>query len=85
MQAALASVSPLDLVEALPTESVYYIFQADNDESVSKTMHSDRFVAKMKETHRIMYYVVPNSGHCDLTEEMQQRYDEHVLRAALGE
>ena len=81
LQEALKSASPLDLVEKMPVNSKYYIFHCGEDKSVNKEKHSDRFVDKMEEKHNIHYYSVPNKGHCDLTDEMWNLYNEHIVRS----
>ncbi len=75
MQEALESGSPLHLAERMP-DSEYYIFHCEADKSVNKQKHSDRFVAKMRESRRVTYYTVPGRGHCDLTDDMRARYNE---------
>ena len=70
---ALQSASPLHLVENLPDIS-YSIFHCEADQAVNKAIHSDRFVEQLQKKHRVAYYPVPGRGHCDLTEEMWQKY-----------
>lgn len=79
LQEALKSASPLDLVDKMPVNSKYYIFHCEEDKAVNKQKHSDRFVDAMKENHNIHYYAVPDRGHCDLTDEMQNLYNEHII------
>lgn len=79
LQEALKSASPLDLVDKMPVNSKYYIFHCEEDNAVNKQKHSDRFVEKMEEKHNIHYYAVPNRGHCDLTDEMRNLYNEHIV------
>lgn len=81
MEEALRSASPLHLVDNMPSKSNYYIFHCEEDRSVNKQRHSDRFVEKMQEKHSISYYAVPGRGHCDLTEEMWEKYFECILRS----
>lgn len=78
---ALRSLSPLHLVDKLPKESKYYIFHCDKDGAVNKEKHSDRFVEKMKESHTLEYFVVPGRGHCDLTPEMWDKYNECIINS----
>ena len=63
--------------------SKYYIFHCMKDTSVNKQKHSDRFVEKMKEKHDIVYYSVPDRGHCDLTDEMTKLYNKHIESSIL--
>lgn len=81
LQEALESASPLHLVDKMPKESDYYIFHCEEDEAVNKQEHSDRFVEAMKEKHNIAYYAVPDRGHCDLTDEMRDLYNTHIIKS----
>lgn len=81
LQEALESASPIHLVDKMPKASKYYIFHCEEDKSVNKQKHSDRFVEKMKAEHNISYYAVPERGHCDLTEEMRELYNNCVINA----
>lgn len=80
---ALESASPYHLTEKMP-DAAYYIFHCEADGAVNKQKHSDRFVEKMKADHRITYYAVPDRGHCDLTPEMRQKYNEAIISSILG-
>lgn len=80
LEEALMTASPLHLAETMPNVK-YYIFHCDADKAVNKEMHSDRFVAKLKENHDVTYYIVPGRGHCDLTEEMWALYTECILKS----
>ena len=44
-----------------------------------------KIVEKMKADHHITYYAVPDRGHCDLTPEMRQKYNEAIIFSILGE
>ena len=72
LEEALRSASPMHL--ELPAATEYTIFHCEEDQAVNKQIHSDRLVEKLSPTHRIHYYPVPGRGHCDLTEEMWQKY-----------
>ena len=78
LEEALESASPIHLVSRLSTETKYYVFHCGADELVNKERHSDRFVEKMKEHHDIVYFEVPGRGHCDLTDEMREKYMECI-------
>ena len=79
LQEALSSASPLHLVDKIPENSKYYIFHCEEDKAVNKQKHSDCFVEKMKEKHNIIYYAIPDRGHCDLTDEMKKLYNKHIV------
>ena len=83
LQEALKSASPLDLVDKMPTASQYCVFHCEEDKSVNKQQHSDRFVAAMQKKHRILYHAVPGRGHCDLTDDMRELYYRHIETAIL--
>lgn len=81
MKNAMCSASPLHLVSKMPTESKYFIFHCEKDEAVNKQKHSDRLVEKLSCDHTIEYYSVPERGHCDLTQEMQEKYHECIFKS----
>ena len=83
MQSALESASPVHLVGKMP-DSAYSIFHCEADMAVNKQKHSDVFVEKMKAKHTIQYFAVPERGHCDLTPEMWQAYNDAILRSIKG-
>ncbi len=80
---ALKTVSPLELIKKLPVSSKYYIFHGEEDKAVNKQKHSDRFVEKMKEQHNILYYPVPNKGHCQLTDEMAEIFYKNIISSII--
>lgn len=80
---ALRSLSPLHLTDKLPNKARYYIFHCEKDGAVNKEKHSDRLVEKMKNSHTIEYFTVPDRGHCDLTPEMWEKYHECAICAVL--
>lgn len=80
----LARYSPLHLVVAMP-KIPYTIFHCTADLAVNKDLHSDRFVAAMKETgHSITYHTVEGRGHCDLTPDMWECFFSTVIEATQG-
>ena len=80
LEEAMRTASPLHIVDNLPTDSEYFIFHCEEDKSVNKQKHSDRFVEKLKINHKTEYYAVPERGHCDLTDEMRAKYNECILK-----
>ena len=80
MENALRSASPLHLVDIMPKKAAYYIFHCEEDQAVSKQIHSDRFVEMLRQNHNVQYHCVPGRGHCDLTEEMWQSYHACALQ-----
>ena len=56
---------------------------SEEDQAVNKQIHSDRLVDRLSQTHRIRYYPVPGRGHCDLTEEMWQKYHQCAVDAIM--
>lgn len=75
---AMEQTSPLHLVPEMP-DIPYLIFGATADTAVSMPAHSDKFVAAMKERGLgIEYYILPDRGHCDMTEEAIDRYHEFI-------
>ena len=83
LEEALRSASPLHLIHKMPQESAYYIFHCEEDKSVNKQMHSDRFVAMLQQQHTAHYYAVPERGHCDLTDDMRSLYNTHIVDSIL--
>lgn len=64
MEAALRAHSPLHQAAEMP-KIPYYIVHGDADASVSKPLHSDRFVAAMRGAGReVRYREVPGMTHC---------------------
>lgn len=81
LQTALRSASPLHLVADMP-KIPYHLFHCSYDQAVNMERHSVRFVSAMREAgHEITLDVVPDRGHCDLTEEMHARYRQYCLAA----
>lgn len=80
----LAKASPLHLAEEMPLVQ-YHIFHCDKDQAVNLEKHSARFVEKMRAAqHRITFDIVPDKGHCNLTEEMYLKFREYVVSAVLN-
>ena len=84
LQMAMQSASPIHLVDRLPTQTDYYIFHCEQDLAVNKQQHSDRFVLKMRQSHKIEYFAVPDRGHCALTREMRQLFYACIIAAFDG-
>lgn len=81
IEQALQTASPLHLVEQMP-KVTYHIFHCEQDEAVNIHSHSEKFVMAMKGLgHRITFDIVPDRGHCDLTEEMRQRFAQYCMDA----
>ena len=80
MEKALKTASPLHLAEQMP-DVKYYIFHCDEDKAVNKEQHSDRFVARLKQNHDVCYHTVKGRGHCDLTDEMRQLYNQYIINS----
>ena len=78
----LARFSPLHLAEKMP-DAAYTIFHCDSDKAVNKQAHSDKFVAAMAH-RRVNYYTVPGMGHCQLTPDMAERFDQAEIDAILN-
>lgn len=83
LQEVLESASPYHLTEKMP-DSTYYIFHCEADLAVNKQKHSDRFVNKMTGKRKVTYYAVPERGHCDLTPEMWQSYNDAIITSITG-
>lgn len=75
---ALRSASPIHLVDEMP-DIPYCIFHCEEDRAVNKQKHSDVFVEAMSREHRIDYYAVPERGHCDLSPEMSELFQQKIL------
>lgn len=84
VEQALQTASPLHLAENMP-DVQYHIFHCDEDKSVNKEKHSDRFVAKLKQKHAVTYDIVPGRGHCDLTDEMKDLYNQYIIQSITKE
>ncbi|MBE6613268.1 MAG: hypothetical protein E7632_12340 [Ruminococcaceae bacterium] len=82
MEDILPRYSPLHLVDKMP-DADYTIFHCEEDKSVNKQLHSDKFVAAMAH-RRVEYIPVPGRGHGQLTDEMWERYYNTVKNAILN-
>lgn len=79
LEDALRAISPLHLVERMP-KADYHFFHCEEDSMVGKALHSDVFVAAMRERgHQVSYDTVPGRDHCDLTEPMRELYAKYIL------
>ena len=78
---AMRSVSPMHLIDQMPTQANYCIFHCIEDKMVNKQKHSDRFVEKMREHHHIQYFAVPERRHCDFTGEILEKYNTCILKS----
>lgn len=84
---AMEAHSPLHLARKGDMPRVpYTIFHCEQDMSVNKQRHSDELVPHLQKcAQSISYYAVPDKGHCDLTLEMWEKFDQAVLCAIRGE
>ena len=81
-QDALEAHSPMHLAKELP-DIPYHIFHCTDDKSVNIDDHSRKFVGKMRSLgHDITFDTVEGRGHCDLTEEMKNKYLAYVIKEA---
>ena len=82
MEKALEAHSPLHLAESLP-DIPYHVFHCTDDKSVNIDKHSRRFVDKMRSLGRdITFDIVEGRGHCELTDEMKNKYLTYVAQEA---
>jgi|GEM_PF-390768 len=78
---ALKAHSPLHQVDFMP-DVPYHIFHCEEDKSVNKGMHSDKMVPALRNAGRnVTYDTIPGRGHCNLTQEMWDKYQDFVLSA----
>jgi dipeptidyl aminopeptidase/acylaminoacyl peptidase len=64
---AMKKYSPLHLAPTMP-DTKYYIFHCDRDKSVNLALHSEKFVAAMKECGKdVELEIIRDRGHCKLT------------------
>lgn len=60
----------------------YTVFHCDQDKAVNIESHSEKFVKKMQESgFDVSYTIVPGRGHCDLPQEMWERFWTYTLDA----
>ena len=78
----LKTASPLHLAQSGRMPDIEYtIFHCTADEAVNKQDHSDRFVPVLRKHLQkgfADYIAVPDRGHCQLTDEMWEKYFEAV-------
>lgn len=78
---AMESLSPLHQVKNLP-DIPYLIVHCEADKSVNLEKHSEKMVAAMRQAGKnLVYYSVPERGHCDLTPEYWDIYREFIFNA----
>lgn len=71
---ALESYSPLHLAPTMPRIK-YFIFHCSADTAVNIDKHSRRLVNAMQaQNFDISFTVVPDKGHCDLGDDIYQKY-----------
>ncbi|MBQ9133073.1 MAG: prolyl oligopeptidase family serine peptidase [Clostridia bacterium] len=76
----LKTRSPLHLVDKLPRVP-YYVFHCNKDTAVNIDMHSEKLVAAMRAAgHTVTYHIVPDRGHCSLTDEAKALFAEYVCK-----
>ena len=83
LEEAVLTVSPIHLIDKMP-DIPYYVFCGEEDKIISKKKHSDQFVQKMRESHRITYYEIPEMGHCNLPEDMKLLYRQIAVDSLLN-
>ena len=80
--AALRAHSPLAAVEGFK-DIVYFVYQAEEDKAVSKTLHGDRFVEaaakRAKGPLKLTYVVGKGCGHCQMSEADLEAYENAVF------
>ena len=79
LESALKSASPLHLIDTLPKKTNYIVFHCDKDGAVNINKHSEKFVNELSKTRDVKFYIVKDRDHCDLSEEMEQKYLEEIL------
>ena len=84
LEAALRSISPIDLVDRMP-DIPYSIFHGECDKAVDLQMHSARFFEKMKANGKnITLTRIPMAGHCQLVPPFENEYLEIAKSAILA-
>ena len=80
--AALRAHSPLASVEGFK-DIAYFVYQAEEDKAVSKTLHGDRFVEaaakRAKGPLKLTYVVGKGCGHCQMSESDLEAYENAVF------
>ena len=74
LEDALKSCSPLHLASFLPEKTGYVIFHCEDERAVNISQHSEKFVEKMSKARNVPFYRVPGRDHCDLDDEMYEKY-----------
>lgn len=78
LEDAMKTASPMHLVNEMP-DVPYLILHCDKDMAVNKEKHSDRLVQKLSEKHNVTYVEVPDRGHCDLSPEAKEIYEDFMI------
>lgn len=81
LEEALKSISPLHIADKMP-KIEYHIFHCNKDMAVNISAHSEKFVKKMQDKkHNITFDIVDGRGHCDLTLDMQRKFENYVVES----
>ena len=79
LEEALETASPLHLASTMP-HIPYTIFHCEKDMAVNIDIHSKKLIETMVDFD-VNFYEVKGRGHCDLTEEMKEKYIEAICQA----
>ena len=80
LREALESASPLHLADRLPKNTAYCFFHCEEDKSVNIDKHTKTLLKKIEDTLHPIFYSVPGRGHCDLTDEMWEKYHQQIIQ-----
>jgi dipeptidyl aminopeptidase/acylaminoacyl peptidase len=68
-------LSQVDRMPKIP----YFIVHCDKDEAIDIEKHASPWVKAMHEKgHDVTYLVVPDRGHCDITPEARQTFNQFI-------
>lgn len=82
MDAAFIENSPLEQAEKMP-QVPYFIIHGQDDKSVNKAAHSDKFVSRMREAgHKAEYVEAPGMGHCAFNDySLFRKWEDFILKS----
>ena len=76
LEEVLKRHSPLHMTDSLP-RIPYHIFHCRQDQKVDPNLHSEACAEEMKKRgHSLTLQIVPDRGHCDLSDEAQMQFED---------
>lgn len=82
LEEVLTKASPLHNTDKLP-DIDYHFVHCEKDDLVTLKMHSEPMYEKMKDKFNVTLDIVPDKGHCDLSDEAKELYNKYIFDSIL--